>query len=88
MGGLRQCGRGAIRRQGSGIVWPRGSRLCLFGRREAVGFAHFPECRQGNRDGYAQSPEDLGAVGVVIGSGNFLPHDFIPFGRLLVVLER
>ncbi len=53
-----------------------------------MGFAHFPECRQGNRDGYAQSPEDLGAVGVVIGSGNFLPHDFIPFGRLLVVLER
>jgi hypothetical protein len=53
-----------------------------------MGFAHFPKGSQGDGDGYAQGPENLGAVGVVIGGGKFLPHVLFPFGRLLALLER
>ena len=86
MGALRQSTRAVVERQGSGIILNGG--LCLFRRREAMGFAHFPKGSQGDGDGYAQGPENLGAVGVVIGGGKFLPHVLFPFGRLLALLER
>jgi hypothetical protein len=53
-----------------------------------MGFAHLPQCRQGDGNGDAQGPENLGTVGVVIGGGKFLPHVLFPFGRLLALLER
>ncbi len=53
-----------------------------------MGFAHFPQRGQCDGDCDAQGPENLGAVGVVIGCGKFLPHVLFPFGRLLALLER